>query len=128
MPAKPLILGTSFALAATSALGQTTQDEVVQMLMDAGFVEIEISRTLFGNLKIEAEAEGVERVLILGRDGTILRDRTEFDDDEDEEFDDEEDDEEFDDEEDDEEFDDEDDKEDDDEDGEDDDGEDDEEA
>ena len=83
---------TTFVLMATTALSQTTKQDVIDELTEQGFKRIEITNTLFGNLRFEATGPGIEREVVLGKDGTIVRDRSERDD----EFDDEEDDEEFD--------------------------------
>lgn len=76
-----ILLGTSFVLMASTALSQTTKDDIVEQLSKQGFTRIEISQTLFGNTKFEATGTGIEREIVLGKDGTVLRDRTEHDDD-----------------------------------------------
>ena len=103
MNKKTIGLTSTFVLMATTALSQTTKQDIIDELTEQGFQRIEITNTLFGNLRFEATGPGIEREVVLGKDGTIVRDRSERDD----EFDDEEDD--------DEDFDDEDDDEDDDE-------------
>ncbi len=85
MPIKTIALSTSFALLASTALSQTTQEDIVRMLTEDGYTRIEIKRTLFGNIKIEGEGPGSEREIVLGKDGTILRDRVELDDEDDDE-------------------------------------------
>lgn len=92
MPIKTIALSTSFALLASTALSQTTQEDIVRMLTEDGYTRIEIRRTLFGNIKIEGEGPGSEREIVLGKDGTILRDRVELDDEDDEDDDEEDDD------------------------------------
>jgi hypothetical protein len=87
MPFKTIALSTSFALLATTALSQTTQEDIVRMLTEEGYTRIEIKRTLFGNIKIEGEGPGSEREIVLGKDGTILRDRVELEDDDSDEDD-----------------------------------------
>ena len=88
MQFKTIVLSTSFSLLATTALAQNTKQDIVDMLTDEGFQRIEISRTLFGNLRFEAEGPGIERELVLGKDGTVVRDRTEYDDEDDDDDDD----------------------------------------
>ncbi len=91
MRAKTILISTSFALMASTALSQTTRDQVVEELTQQGFKRIEISRTLFGNTRFEATGPGIEREIVLGKDGTVVRDRSETDDegdDEDDDFDD----------------------------------------
>lgn len=89
MALKTIALSTSLTLLATTAFSQTTQEDIVQMLTADGYTSIEIKWTLFGNIKIEGEGPGVEREIVLGKDGTILRDRLERDDADDEGEDDE---------------------------------------
>ena len=107
MNKKTMGLTTTFVLMATTALSQTTKQDVIDELTEQGFQRIEITNTLFGNLRFEATGPGIEREVVLGKDGTIVRDRSERDDeyddeeDDDRDFDDEDDDEGFDDEEDD---------------------------
>lgn len=87
MPFKTIALSTSFALLASTALSQTTQEDIVRMLTEDGYTRIEIKRTLFGNIKIEGEGPGSEREIVLGKDGTILRDRVELEDEDDDDED-----------------------------------------
>ena len=95
-------LTTTFMLMATTALSQTSKQDVIDQLTAQGFDKIQISNTLFGNLRFKASGPGIEREVVLDKNGTVVRDRTERDD-EDDEFDNEEDeddeDDEFDDEE-----------------------------
>ncbi|MFK7745503.1 MAG: hypothetical protein AB8B47_10650 [Roseobacter sp.] len=88
MKMKTILISTSFALMASTALSQTTRDQIIEELTEQGFKRIEISRTLFGNTRFEATGSGVEREIVLGKDGTVVRDRSESDD----EYDDDEDD------------------------------------
>ena len=91
MRAKTILISTSFALMASTALSQTTREQIVEELTQQGFKRIEISRTLFGNTRFEATGPGIEREIVLGKDGTVVRDRSETDDegdDEDDDFDD----------------------------------------
>ena len=87
MTIKPITIGTAFALMATSALSQTTRAQVVQELANQGYTNIEISRTLFGNTKIEASNASSEREIVLDRNGNVLRDLVESEDDADEQDD-----------------------------------------
>ena len=75
-------MSATFALLATTALSQTTRDDVIQMLSNEGFTRIETSNTLFGNTKFEAYGPLGEREIVLGKDGAILRDHSEDSDDE----------------------------------------------
>lgn len=77
MKLQTLTISATFALMATTALSQTTRDDVVQMLSNEGYTRIEISRTFFGNMKFEAYGPLGERELVLGKDGAILRDHAE---------------------------------------------------
>ncbi|MGV6840359.1 MAG: hypothetical protein ACWA40_09215 [Planktomarina sp.] len=81
MTLKSVTYSAAFALLATTALSQTTRDDVISMLTDEGYTKIEIQRTFFGNTKFEAYGPNGEREIVLGKDGTILRDY--MDDDED---------------------------------------------
>lgn len=74
---KTLTLAATLTLATSAAFAQQTRDDVVQMLSDQGYTRIEVSRTLLGSLKFDAEGNGSQREIVLGRDGTIRRDRTE---------------------------------------------------
>ena len=82
-------LTTTFMLMATTALSQTSKQDVIDQLTAQGFDKIQISNTLFGNLRFKASGPGIEREVVLDKNGTVVRDRTERDD-EDDEFDDEE--------------------------------------
>lgn len=68
---------------AAPAFAQTTKEAVIQELTEQGYTEIKVRKTLFGNYKIEAEGPLGERELVLGKDGTVLRDRSEKNDDDD---------------------------------------------
>ena len=74
MRAKTILISTSFALMASTALSQTTRDQIIEELTQEGFKRIEISRTLFGNTRFEATGPGIEREIVLGKDGTVVRD------------------------------------------------------
>ncbi|TKZ15420.1 hypothetical protein FAP39_17325, partial [Shimia litoralis] len=89
---KTLLMGTSFVLMASTALAQTSKEDIVDMLSEQGFTKIEISKTLFGNTKFEAKGTGIEREIVLDKNGTVMRDRTEHDDEGDDSNDDEDDD------------------------------------
>jgi hypothetical protein len=102
MNRKTIGMTAYFVLMASTALAQTTKQDVIDEMTAQGFQRIEISNTLFGNLRFRASGPGIEREVVLGKDGTVVRDRFERDD-EDDEDDDEEDDDEIDDEDDDEE-------------------------
>ena len=71
---------TTFALLASTAMSQTTRDDVIRTLSDAGYTRIEVSRTFFGNTKFEAYGPNGEREIVLGKGGAILRDDSEADD------------------------------------------------
>ena len=88
MRVNTILISTSFALMASTALSQTTRDQIVEELTQQGFERIEISRTLFGNTRFEATGAGIEREIVLGKDGTVVRDRSERDDEDDDEGDD----------------------------------------
>jgi uncharacterized membrane protein YgcG len=88
MPTKTVLISTSFALMASTALAQTSKEDIIEQLTQQGFKRIEISRTLFGNTRFEATGPGMEREIVLGKDGTVVRDRSETDDEYDDEDDD----------------------------------------
>jgi hypothetical protein len=50
-------------------------------LTDQDYTNIKISRTQFGNTKFEARGLCIEREIVPGKSGAIMRDRTENDDD-----------------------------------------------
>ncbi|MGR3636151.1 MAG: hypothetical protein ACU0BK_09515 [Shimia sp.] len=64
----------------TTALAQSTKQDVIDTLSAQGFSRISVSKTLFGNTRFQAKGAGVEREIVLGKNGTIMRDRTEHDD------------------------------------------------
>ena len=78
---KTILMSATAILMATTALAQSSRDDIIQELTDEGYTRIEITRTLFGNTKFEASGPTAEREIVLGKDGTILRDRTEIEDD-----------------------------------------------
>jgi uncharacterized membrane protein YgcG len=80
MQIKTILISTSFALMATTALSQSSKEDIIEQLTEQGFKRIEISRTLFGNTRFEATGPGIERQIVLGKDGTVVRDRSETDD------------------------------------------------
>jgi uncharacterized membrane protein YgcG len=80
MQIKTILISTSFALMATTALSQSSKEDIIEKLTEQGFKRIEISRTLFGNTRFEATGPGIERQIVLGKDGTVVRDRSETDD------------------------------------------------
>ena len=92
MSHKTILISASFALMASTALAQNTKEDIIEQLTQQGFKRIEISRTLFGNTRFEATGPGIEREIVLGRDGTVMRDRSERDDEGDDNDDDSEDD------------------------------------
>ena len=56
-------------------------DRIILWLQDQGFTHFEVQRTWLGRIKIEAEADGIEREIILNaRTGEILRDFWEIED------------------------------------------------
>jgi hypothetical protein len=72
---------TAATLLATPALAEDVIYRVLAWLRDQGFTEFEVERTWLGRTKIEAEADGVEREIIINpRTGEILRDYWEIDD------------------------------------------------
>lgn len=77
MTFKALNLAAALALMASTAVAQQSRDDIIEMLSEAGYSRIEVSRTFLGSLKFEAKGNGTEREIILGLDGTIRRDRTE---------------------------------------------------
>ncbi|MEP2028087.1 MAG: hypothetical protein ABJI96_05195 [Paracoccaceae bacterium] len=79
MSPKSILLGTTFVLMISTAFAQTSKEEVIERLKEDGFSRIEISPTLFGNTRIEGKGDGVEREIVLGKDGTVMRDRLERD-------------------------------------------------
>ena len=80
MSTKTILISASFALMASTALAQSSKESIIEQLKQQGFTRIEISRTLFGNTRIEATGAGIEREIVLGREGTVMRDRSERDD------------------------------------------------
>lgn len=70
----PVVLGGAVLLAAGAAQAKSSKKDIMKWLDDAGFTTIEVSRSLFGNLIFEAHApDGRIRKIVLGKDGTILR-------------------------------------------------------
>ena len=72
---------TAFLAAALSVLlagaasAQSPQDSVVRQLLDQGWSNIEVQRTLLGRVRIQAETREREREIVLNpRTGIILRD------------------------------------------------------
>ncbi len=80
MSVKAILISTSFALLASTALAQSSKEDIIEQLKQQGFTKIEISRTLFGNTRFEATGAGVEREVVLSKGGTVMRDRSEKDD------------------------------------------------
>lgn len=80
MSVKTILISTSFALLASTALAQSSKEDIIEQLKQQGFTKIEISRTLFGNTRFEATGAGVEREVVLSKGGTVMRDRSEKDD------------------------------------------------
>lgn len=75
-----LITATAFLLGSTSAIAQNVQEQIVQKLRSEGYTQIEISRSFFGRLRIEAHKDNFERELVVNpRTGVILRDHLELD-------------------------------------------------
>ena len=87
MSPKMILISTTFALMASTALAQTSKEAIVEELTQEGFTRIVISLTLFRNTRIEATGDGIEREIVLGKEGTVLRDRTERDKDNDDDDD-----------------------------------------
>lgn len=76
------------AMFPTASSAQTAEEDIVQMLRQAGYTDIRVSRTFLGRLRITAKGPKGKREIILNpSNGTILRDYTDRrrDDDEDRE-------------------------------------------
>ncbi len=67
-------LGVAVATA-PMAWAQTFAEQIVQQLVDQGYVNIQVEATLLGRLRISADGSGGQREIILNpRTGEILRD------------------------------------------------------
>lgn len=74
---KFLVLVTAFSLTGTMPAWADKQDDIVERLVEAGFGQIEITRTLLGRVRIVATKGNVRRELVINpRTGEILRDVT----------------------------------------------------
>lgn len=74
---KFLVLVTAFSLTGTLPAWANKQDDIVERLVEAGFGQIEITRTLLGRVRIVATKGNVRRELVINpRTGEILRDVT----------------------------------------------------
>lgn len=74
---KFLVLVTAFSLTGTMPAWADKQDYIVERLVEAGFGQIEITRTLLGRVRIVATKGNVRRELVINpRTGEILRDVT----------------------------------------------------
>jgi hypothetical protein len=87
MSAKTVLISTTFALMASTAMAQSSKEDIIEQLTQQGLTRIDVSRTLFGETRIEATGQGVEREAVLGKEGTVMRDRSERDDKHDDEND-----------------------------------------
>ena len=54
-----------------------TKDEVIAEMASQGYTYIEVSTTLLGRTKIEAEGPDGEREVVITSDGTVIKDETE---------------------------------------------------
>ena len=70
-------------IAATPALAQMSADEVVAELEKNGYTNIEVRQTILGRTKIEAVKNGIEREIVVTKNGKILRDEIDDDHDDD---------------------------------------------
>lgn len=74
---KFLVLVTAFSLTGTMPAWADKQDDIVERLVEAGFGQIEITRTLLGRVRIVATKGNVRRELVINpRTGEVLRDVT----------------------------------------------------
>ena len=74
---KFLVLVTAFSLSGTMPAWADKQDDIVERLIEAGFGDIEITRTLLGRVRITGTKGNMWRELVINpRTGEILRDVT----------------------------------------------------
>jgi uncharacterized membrane protein YgcG len=74
---KFLVLVTAFSLTGTMPAWADKQDDIVERLVEAGFGQIEITRTLLGRVRITGTKGNMWRELVINpRTGEILRDVT----------------------------------------------------
>lgn len=74
---KFLVLVTAFSLSGAMPAWADEQDDIVERLVEAGFGQIEITRTLLGRVRILATKGKIRRELVINpRTGEILRDVT----------------------------------------------------
>jgi len=74
---KFLVLVTAFSLSGTLPARADEEDDIVGRLVEAGFGQIEVTRTLLGRVRILATKGNLRRELVINpRTGEILRDVT----------------------------------------------------
>jgi hypothetical protein len=75
----PWSLAAWLALAASMSVAQAPADALVQQLRDQGYVEVDVSRTLLGRIRVVAlTPDGAQREIVLSpATGEILRDYSE---------------------------------------------------
>lgn len=74
---KFLVLVTAFSLSGIMPAWADQEDDIIERLVEAGFGQIEVSRTLLGRVRIVATKGNMWRELVINpRTGEILRDVT----------------------------------------------------
>ncbi len=74
---KFLVLVTAFSLSGTVPALADNEDDIIERLVEAGFGQIEVTRTLLGRVRIVAFKGNIRRELVINpRTGEILRDVT----------------------------------------------------
>jgi len=74
---KFLVLVTAFSLSGTVPALADNEDDIIELLIEAGFGQIEVTRTLLGRVRIVAFKGSIRRELVINpRTGEILRDVT----------------------------------------------------
>ena len=74
---KFLVLVTAFSLSGTVPALADNEDDIIERLVEAGFGQIEVTRTLLGRVRIVAFKGSIRRELVINpRTGEILRDVT----------------------------------------------------
>ncbi len=74
---KFLVLVTAFSLSGTVPALADNEDDIIERLIEAGFGQIEVTRTLLGRVRIVAFKGSIRRELVINpRTGEILRDVT----------------------------------------------------
>ena len=74
---KFLVLVTAFSLSGTVPALADNEDDIIERLIEAGFGQIEVTRTLLGRVRIVAFKGNIRRELVINpRTGEILRDVT----------------------------------------------------